>query len=88
VCGNKIDWADVWNKNYYVRLKDGSRAEVKLLPVSLLNPIWTTLQSDKIEKLHLRYEAKQWKQLVDNVPRLFSPLIELSAPIVPVASRR
>jgi hypothetical protein len=29
---DKIDWADVWNENYYVRLKDGGRAEVNLLP--------------------------------------------------------
>ena len=30
--GAKIDWADVWNENYYVRLKDGGRADVNLLP--------------------------------------------------------
>jgi len=30
--GKRIDWADVWDENYYVRLKDGGRAEVKLLP--------------------------------------------------------
>jgi hypothetical protein len=28
----RIDWADVWNKNFYVRLKDGGRADVRLLP--------------------------------------------------------
>ncbi len=30
--GRKVDWADVWKGNYYVRLKDNGQAEVKLLP--------------------------------------------------------
>jgi hypothetical protein len=30
--GDRIDWADVWNENYYVRLKDRGPAKVKLLP--------------------------------------------------------
>jgi hypothetical protein len=30
--GKKIDWADVWSENYYVLLKGGQPADVRLLP--------------------------------------------------------
>jgi uncharacterized protein DUF3800 len=48
------------------------------------NPIWTTLESNKIVKMHLRYEAEQWRQLAGNVLNPFSPF---TTPIVPVLSR-
>jgi hypothetical protein len=48
-------------------------------------PIWKMLQSTKVEALNLRYEAKQWRQLVGNVMNPFSPF---NIPIEPVASRR
>jgi hypothetical protein len=52
------------------------------------NPIWRTLRSNRIEALHLRYEARQWRKLAGQVLRPFSPLVPVPARIRPHAMGR